>query len=144
DLVLQAVADTEGRRNSVPFLGWSRHGVRVADLLDRATSRSPSRWGNELAAACAGHPGVAAFFGPVVGTPRELRGADTPVVRPTLSPREREVLNELARGSTYSDIAANLFVSENTVKTHISSLYAKLSARRRSEALAVARKNHLL
>ena len=63
---------------------------------------------------------------------------------PVLSPREHEVLNELARGATYGDIATTLFVSENTVKTHMSSLYAKLSARRRSEALAVARKMHLL
>ena len=65
-------------------------------------------------------------------------------MRPTLSPREREVLNELARGSTYADIAANLFVSENTIKTHVSSLYGKLSVSRRSEALAVARNLHLL
>ena len=63
---------------------------------------------------------------------------------PVLSPREQEVLNELARGATYGDIATNLFVSENTVKTHVSSLYSKLSAGRRSEALAVARKMHLL
>ena len=54
------------------------------------------------------------------------------------------MLIELARGSTYADIAANLFVSENTVKTHISSLYSKLSAGRRSEALAVARTLHLI
>jgi LuxR family transcriptional regulator, maltose regulon positive regulatory protein len=67
-----------------------------------------------------------------------------PAVTPALSPRENEVLRELARGSTYSDIAATLFVSENTVKTHISSLYAKLSVGRRSEALAVARTMHLL
>ena len=65
-------------------------------------------------------------------------------MRPTLSPREREVLNELARGATYADIAANLFVSENTIKTHVSSLYGKLSVSRRSEALAVARNLHLL
>ncbi|HRK44447.1 MAG TPA: helix-turn-helix transcriptional regulator [Nocardioides sp.] len=61
-----------------------------------------------------------------------------------LSPREREVLAELARGSTYADIAAALFVSENTVKTHVSSLYGKLAASRRSEALATARSLHLL
>ena len=65
-------------------------------------------------------------------------------IRPTLSPRERDVLHELARGSTYADIAANLFVSENTVKTHVSSLYAKLSVNRRSAALAAARAMNLL
>ena len=65
-------------------------------------------------------------------------------MRPSLSAREREVLNELARGATYADIAAELFVSENTVKTHVSSLYGKLAVTRRSEALAVARNLHLL
>jgi DNA-binding NarL/FixJ family response regulator len=63
---------------------------------------------------------------------------------PALSPREREVLAELARGSTYADIAANLFVSENTVKTHVSGLYSKLAVSKRSEALAVARSHGLL
>jgi DNA-binding CsgD family transcriptional regulator len=61
-----------------------------------------------------------------------------------LSGRERDVLNELARGATYADIARSLFVTENTVKTHVSSLYAKLAAGRRSEALATARRLHLL
>ncbi len=87
---------------------------------------------------------MAALFAPLVATDRELAGVAEPRVTPVLSPREHEVLNELARGATYGDIAATLFVSENTVKTHVSSLYAKLSAGRRSEALAVARKMHLL
>ncbi|NUR07953.1 MAG: helix-turn-helix transcriptional regulator [Nocardioidaceae bacterium] len=65
-------------------------------------------------------------------------------MRPSLSPRERDVLHELARGATYADIASNLYVSENTVKTHVSSLYAKLAVSRRSDALAVARTMHLL
>jgi DNA-binding NarL/FixJ family response regulator len=37
-------------------------------------------------------------------------------------------------------MAANLYLSENTIKTHVSALYAKLAVSRRSEALAVARK----
>jgi DNA-binding NarL/FixJ family response regulator len=37
-------------------------------------------------------------------------------------------------------MAANLYLSENTIKTHVSALYAKLAVGRRSEALAVARK----
>ena len=54
------------------------------------------------------------------------------------------MLTELARGATYADIAAELYLSENTVKSHISSLYGKLGVARRSEALAVARNRHLL
>jgi len=87
---------------------------------------------------------VTSVFRPLVATPGELRSVIEPTVTPSLSPREHEVLGELARGSTYSDIGSNLFVSENTVKTHVSSLYSKLSVSRRSEALAVARKLHLL
>lgn len=54
------------------------------------------------------------------------------------------MLRELARGSTYADIGANLFISENTVKSQVAGLYAKLGVSRRSEALALARKWHLL
>ena len=66
------------------------------------------------------------------------------MVVPVLTPRERDVLRELARGATYADIAAQLYVSGNTVKTHVSSLYSKLAATRRSEALATARNLNLL
>jgi DNA-binding NarL/FixJ family response regulator len=88
--------------------------------------------------------GIATYFGPSTALPRERTDLPEGTIRPTLSPRERDVLYELARGSTYADIAANLFVSENTVKTHVSSLYAKLSVNRRSAALAAARSMNLL
>lgn len=95
-------------------------------------------------AACAELTSATSILRSYVATPHELRSAVEPIVPPTLSARQHEVLRELARGSTYADIAANLFVSENTVKTHVSGLYAKLAVGRRSEALAVARKLHLL
>ena len=91
-----------------------------------------------------GRPDVAARFAPTTATARERATDVTDLVQPRLSPREREVLNELARGATYADIAARLFVSENTVKTHVSSLYGKLAASRRSEALLAARNLNLL
>jgi DNA-binding CsgD family transcriptional regulator len=142
--LLRAVRATETRRNATPFLGWSPHGTRVGILLARSGAPVATGWGADLAAACADHPSVATVFAPLVATARELASVPDRRRDPLLSPREREVLTELARGSTYSDIAANLYVSENTVKTHISSLYSKLSVGRRSEALAVARKMHLL
>ena len=144
DLVVQAVDATEGRRLGSPFLGWSRHGTRVGQLLATTPALDDSPWGTELRAACAELPGLAAMFAPVVATDHELTSVAETHLVPNLSPRELEVLRELSRGSTYSDAAANLFVSENTVKTHVSSLYAKLSVGRRSEALAVARKMHLV
>ena len=113
-------------------------------LLARLESETPTAWVHEIAAAAAGRPDIASIFAPMTPTPRERTQATDATVRPSLSAREREVLNELARGATYADIAAELFVSENTVKTHVSSLYGKLAVTRRSEALAVARNLHLL
>jgi LuxR family maltose regulon positive regulatory protein len=139
----EAATATEVRRNAVPFLGWSRQGTPIQTLLQELDAVSSSPWVHELAEAAAASD-IIHVFAPLTATPREREAALSGVVRPMLSPREREVLEELARGSTYADIAAALFVSENTVKTHVSSLYGKLAASRRSEALAVARNLHLL
>lgn len=140
----EAVRETQLRQNAVPFLGWSRHGTPVADLMRRLTETHPDPWLVEVEGAVAGRSGIVNHFGPSTPRPREREDAPAGAIRPTLSPRERDVLFELARGSTYADIAANLFVSENTVKTHVSSLYAKLSVNRRSAALAAARSMQLL
>jgi LuxR family transcriptional regulator, maltose regulon positive regulatory protein len=144
DRLRQAATLTEIRRNAVPFLGWSRQGTPMETLLTRLDAETPTPWIHELATATHGKPDIATVFAPMTATPRERTQVSDPTVRPMLSAREREVLNELARGATYADIAAELFVSENTVKTHVSSLYGKLAVARRSDALAVARNLHLL
>ncbi|WP_456459405.1 response regulator transcription factor [Reichenbachiella sp.] len=56
-----------------------------------------------------------------------------------LSDRELDVLVELNNGLSNQEIADKLFVSLNTVKTHISNLYLKLHAKRRTQALAKAK-----
>lgn len=56
-----------------------------------------------------------------------------------ISPRELEVLHEIAAGHSNKEIAARLHVSENTVKTHVARLLEKLEARRRTDALRKAR-----
>jgi DNA-binding NarL/FixJ family response regulator len=55
-----------------------------------------------------------------------------------LTPREREVLAGLGRGLTNRELAAELFVSEKTVKTHVSSLLAKLRLADRTQAALFA------
>ena len=55
-----------------------------------------------------------------------------------LSPREREVLIHLARGLTAIEIADTLFISKNTVKTHIRRILRKLNVSNRAEAVAYA------
>jgi DNA-binding NarL/FixJ family response regulator len=58
--------------------------------------------------------------------------------RTLLSERELDVLRCLARGQTTSQIAAGLFISENTVKTHIRHILEKMEVNNRSEAVARA------
>ena len=139
-----AVTITEVRGNAVAFLGWSRQGTSIHLLLDRLQRRSPEPWLDALRTATEGHPGIAAVLAPWTPTVSERAGTSEPSFLPALTSRERDVLHELARGATYADISATLFVSENTVKTHVSSLYSKLAVSRRSEALAVARNLNLL
>jgi LuxR family maltose regulon positive regulatory protein len=74
-------------------------------------------------------------------TPRRGETAEAPqapVVDP-LSPREREVLIGMAEMLPTEEIAASMYVSVNTVKTHIRSILRKLSASRRNEAVRRAR-----
>jgi DNA-binding NarL/FixJ family response regulator len=52
-----------------------------------------------------------------------------------LTPRENEILDFLARGFLYKEIAAELFISKETVKKHIHSIYDKLQVQTRTEAL---------
>ncbi|WP_329123094.1 response regulator transcription factor [Streptomyces sp. NBC_01465] len=56
----------------------------------------------------------------------------------TLSAREREVLVLVAKGTSNREIARELFISEATVKTHLTHIYAKLDVKDRAAAVAVA------
>ena len=61
-----------------------------------------------------------------------------------LTPRELEVLALLPKGMMSAHIAAELFISEATVKTHLASIYRKLSVANRSQAVAIAMKHGLV
>jgi PAS domain S-box-containing protein len=74
----------------------------------------------------------------------EVRPPALPIVTsddlaaPRLTPREREVLQLAADGRSTRDIAGLLIVSPGTVKTHLQHVYAKLDARDRASAVAIA------
>ena len=58
--------------------------------------------------------------------------------------RELEILELIAQGLSNREIADKLFVSESTVKTHSSRLFDKLSARRRTQAVQIAKEMGLI
>jgi DNA-binding CsgD family transcriptional regulator len=58
--------------------------------------------------------------------------------------RELEILEAIAAGLSNREIAERLFVSENTVKTHTARLFDKLSARRRTQAVQLAKEAGLI
>ena len=61
-----------------------------------------------------------------------------------ITPRELEILEAIAAGMSTREIAGKLFVSENTVKTHSSRLFEKLNAKRRTQAVQIAKEAGLI
>lgn len=85
-------------------------------------------------------------FGPSIGEAAETPAMPRlrqPLVEP-LTAREIEVLHLLAAGLSNREIAARLYLSEGTVKTHTHNLYAKLGVHSRTQAIAHARDLRLI
>lgn len=61
-----------------------------------------------------------------------------------LSPREKEVLAELCNGASYKKVAEALFISQDTVRTHIRNIYRKLEVNSKAQAVAKAFKDKLV
>lgn len=63
---------------------------------------------------------------------------------PRLSPREREVLRHVAAGLSNKEIAAQLGISERTVKFHVTAIFEKLGAENRAQAVAIGRERGIV
>jgi LuxR family maltose regulon positive regulatory protein len=61
-----------------------------------------------------------------------------------LSARELEVLQNLARGLSYEEIGQQLFLSLNTIQSHVKSIYRKLLVNKRIHAIEKARELNLI
>ena len=69
---------------------------------------------------------------------QEAKRVDDTVVGPILSPREEELLQHIADGLATSEVAEKMFISQKTVKNHLASIYDKLQARDRTQAVLMA------
>jgi LuxR family maltose regulon positive regulatory protein len=126
-LVAQALREARPERLRRPFL---EAGPWIRPLLSASPLRLLTEgWLTPGAPSHGGPPRPEDRFPPVV---EELSG------------REHDVLERLAQMMSTQEIAADLYVSVNTVKTHLKSVYRKLAATRRGEAVRRARDLHLL
>jgi LuxR family maltose regulon positive regulatory protein len=80
----------------------------------------------------------------LAGSSLQARDGDSPALREELSNGELRVLRYLPSNLSAPEIAAELYVSTSTVKTHLRHIYAKLGAHRRTEAVERARALGLL
>jgi DNA-binding NarL/FixJ family response regulator len=74
------------------------------------------------------------------------RSPEPPAPVPTpddLTPREVEILGMIARGLTNPEIAAALYLSSHTIKTHISRIFAKTGSRDRAAAIGYAHRHNI-
>jgi LuxR family maltose regulon positive regulatory protein len=78
--------------------------------------------------------------------PRVRRSRDSPAAggSPTLTARERSILELVAQGQSNKEIARTLGISPETVKTHLENVYVKLAVERRAQAIARAKDLALL
>ena len=81
------------------------------------------------------------YVDPVLAAALASRRSDT---RKGLSEREREVLRMLAEGGSYAEIGGTLYLSPDTVRAHAQRAMAKLGARTRTQAVAVALRDGLV
>lgn len=158
DLLEQLKCSVEGfDRSHVPFEA-ARSRLRYAEGLAAAGQREEARDVAEEARVIAEKLGAASLVTAAARARRTAGGSPSggagakPSSTATggsadgvhLTPREREVLTLVVAGKTNGEIAAELFISTKTASVHVSNILAKVGAATRTEAAAIAHRDHLL
>ena len=117
-----------------------QEGLWLSFALEAAWMRPVLRGDPRLARACR----HVLAPDPASGSHPSAPDAADLVIVEELSVREREVLTLLAGMLTTAEVAAELHISVNTVKTHLKSIYRKLAANHRGEAVRRAKQLRLI
>jgi DNA-binding NarL/FixJ family response regulator len=117
DTRVVGVASAVNRRLVRDALGAGLDGLVMERDLDRSLVLA-------VQSVCAGQ----------LSLPPDYRGQ---IARPALSAREKQILGMVVMGFTNSEIARKLYIAESTVKSHLSSAFARLGVRSRNEATAL-------
>ena len=141
DGALAWLADTPSRRTGVLVLSWLDGEAEIRHALQRGAR-------GYLLGGCSLAELVAAVHHVGNGRRHLCAGAAQrlaqSVLRTPLTPREAEVLRLMAIGLPNKRIASRLAIALGTVKAHIQAILAKLEARSRTEATAIAERRGLL
>jgi DNA-binding NarL/FixJ family response regulator len=137
DTIVLALTAIDDDRHVAPvlqagFRGYLTKDLRIAGLV------------SAINAAIDGQvvtPGLSTSFG---GTSRTRAQRHIELIASTLTPREREVLTLLAEGARGGDIAREMSISVNTVRTHVQSILTKLQVHSRLEAATFAVRHDLV
>jgi DNA-binding CsgD family transcriptional regulator len=130
-------------RSDLPTSGRDRARLEravatVRDALNEATVAAAEAARRALALAEALDDALVTLNDLQMRRPAPALARSTGQVTSNLSQREREVLMEVAKGRTNKAIADALYVSPNTVKTHVASLLRKLNVETRAQLAAIA------
>jgi two-component system, NarL family, response regulator YdfI len=123
---------------------WAAEALRLGVRAVLSRDASPREIVGALVAVASGlvaiHPSALESF--TLEQPASLRSSD--LAHPPLTRRELDVLRMLAEGLGNKTISARLGISEHTVKFHISSIFAKLNAGSRTEAVTLGVREGLI
>lgn len=122
------------RGTTLPTAVWSVvRGLEAAEHLVACTVVAPSPAGPVRVEASRGsQPGSVAV---VLGSARPAQPPEAPPAWP-LTPAEREIVRAVVQGLGNHQLAEQLYVSENTIQTHLHHIYAKLDVHSRSQLVA--------